>query len=131
MGLDQVSLLVWRLDLKQLLHADQYTVHCPFENDLLFFDLWIHEISCEEKDHLRVESLLSDLFYENSHLENLSFLSVWLDALHGQFLASVFEHDTSSDAVEEDVLLSLLWGRPQSICVYLGEFAVSTLFLNR
>jgi hypothetical protein len=61
-GLDEIDFLLLGFKLKDLSHLNYHRIHCPSVNHLLLFDLWVHEVSCEEEYQLRVETFLTDFF---------------------------------------------------------------------
>lgn len=128
--MDQVTLLIKRVHLKELLHANHDRVTSPSEAYLLVFDLVIHEVSCKEEHQLWIECFLSDLFNEKPKLKDVHSVPILLVALQRIFGPTVLKHKLSRANIEEDIFLDFPWSLSLGKCVDPSWALRRFVFLN-
>ena len=109
----------------------------PFENDLLFFELFFKEISSNKDQHGWIIIILTRLPDVHSKHVGKNFLLVLIDNLNRIHYSSIFQDLLASFKVPEDLLCGSSWFIPLSECsmililiLLLNFQLISKLFLD-
>ena len=119
--MDKVYLFVDRWHQEKLGQIDAYMSESPLVHDLPLLDRWVHKVTTEEKEELRIEELSSCLLYYDTEFERINFLLLAVDSFDRCLDATVFEDNFSCHSVEEGVLSRHSWFLSLIICIeFLG-----------